>query len=260
MDYIVGAALAIGTLLLTKIAGFERDRSLYPVILLVVASYYDLFAAMAGGTALLAETAGFVVFAFASTIGFRTNLWIVAVALAGHGLFDWVHGLLIENPGTPAWWPMLCMSFDVVAGAFLAWQLLSGKIEASIRPSFGERIGSGVDAELAAAQAAELDGDPAAGFRRLERAHVLGQRSTVQHVRVHVRMLIWGARQRDLREVIGQLLRVVGAAVGTWLGFVPTGNTGGANVSAFKSMEIPADLTDQIVRARTTIASLSGGL
>lgn len=252
MDYFFGVTLAISTLLFTKITGFQRDRSLYPVILLVVASYYILFAVMAGGGVLLAESVGFAVFAFAATIGFRTNLWIVAVALAGHGLFDWFHEYLIENPGTPAWWPMFCMSFDVVAGVFLALQLLSGNIQASIRPSFGERIRSSVNAELAAAQTAQLDGDPAAGFRHLERSHILGQSSTVQHVRVHVRMLIWGARQRDFREVVGQLLRVVGAAAGTWLGLVPSGNTGGANVNGFQSMEIPADLTKQIVGARSS--------
>lgn len=133
MDYFVGVTLAISTLLFTKITGFQRDRSLYPVILLVIASYYELFAVMAGGGALLPESVGFAVFAFAATIGFRTNLWIVAVALAGHGLFDWFHEYLIENPGTPAWWPMFCMSFDVVAGAFLALQLLSGNIQVSSR-------------------------------------------------------------------------------------------------------------------------------
>jgi hypothetical protein len=50
-------------------------------------------------------------------------LWIVAVALASHGIFDAVHGFLVENPGVPAWWPAFCLSFDVGAGAYLAWVL-----------------------------------------------------------------------------------------------------------------------------------------
>ena len=44
------------------------------------------------------------------------------------------------------------------------------------------------------------------------------------------------------REIIGQLVRLVVAAPGTWTGRYPVGNTGGANVSALKPMPIPDDL------------------
>ena len=258
MEYLVGVALALGVGVATTLAGFDRDRSLYPAILVVVASYYDLFAVMNGGAALGWETGVTFAFALAATIGFRTNLWIVVVALAGHGLLDSIHGQLIGNAGVPAWWPMFCLSYDVMAAAYLAWRLLSGKIEAANTKSFGRRAGSHVDAELAAASAAELGGDPLAGFRRLERAHVLGQRSTVQHVRVHLRMLMWGIRHHDLREVVGQILRVIGAAAGTWVGFVPQGNTGGANVGAFKSMAIPEDFVRPIGSARASVPNAHG--
>ena len=50
------------------------------------------------------------------------------------------------------------------------------------------------------------------GFAHLERAHVLGQASTFLHVRTHLRMLSWAIRHRHLKEVVGQILRVVGAA------------------------------------------------
>jgi len=57
-------------------------------------------------------------------IGFKKSLWMTAVALAGHGVFDLFHHLLIQNPGVPAWWPGFCMSFDVVAGGLLASLLM----------------------------------------------------------------------------------------------------------------------------------------
>ena len=44
------------------------------------------------------------------------------------------------------------------------------------------------------------------------------------------------------REIVGQLVRLVVAAPGTWTGRYPVGNTGGANVSALKPMPIPDDL------------------
>ena len=104
-----------------------------------------------------------------------------------------------------------------------------------------------VDAELALASEQT---DPARCFRHLERAHILSQYATGDHVRVHVAMLRWAREQRDLREATGQIIRIIGAATKTAIGFVPTGNTGGANVSAIKPMPLPDDLAAIISRYR----------
>jgi hypothetical protein len=115
---------------------------------------------------------------------------------------------------------------------------------------FNKRIRPHVDAELAAAEAARLAGNAAASFAHLERAHVLGQASTVQHVRTHVRMLSWSVWQGDARELRGQLLRIVAAATKTAIGWIPHGNTGGANVSPIKPLPVPPDLAKLIAEAR----------
>jgi hypothetical protein len=146
---------------------------------------------------------------------------------------------------------MFCATFDAVAGFYLAGRLLSKRIDASDPLSFGNRIREYVDVELEASRAAELAGDASAAFHNLERAHILGQRSTVQHVRVHMAMLLWGLRNRKAHEVLGQLTRVIGAVTKTWIGLVPQGNTGGANVSPFKPMAIPDDLAELIDVARS---------
>ena len=96
--------------------------------------------------------------------------------------------------------------------------------------------------ERTAARQARQRDDAADEWRHLERAHVLSQPMAVAHVRTHVAMLGYGLRRRDGHEVVGQLLRVVVAAPGTWTGRYPVGNTGGANVSALKPMPIPDDL------------------
>lgn len=119
--------------------------------------------------------------------------------------------------------------------------------------SYGKRIGPAIDVELAAARSAESVGEESRAFRHLERAHVLGQASTFQHVRVHMRMLIWGFRYNRLNEMFGQVVRIIGAATKTWAGLVPHGNTGGANVSAFRSMAIPDDLASKIEAARKAL-------
>ncbi|MFC4729268.1 DUF3703 domain-containing protein [Coralloluteibacterium thermophilus] len=117
--------------------------------------------------------------------------------------------------------------------------------------SFSKRIRPYVDAELAAASDAERTGNSSAAFAHLERAHVLGQASTLHHVRVHWRMLIWGCRRRSVRECLGQVLRLAGAATKTAIGLVPAGNTGGSNVHPFKRMSIPPDLRLLIEEARS---------
>lgn len=115
--------------------------------------------------------------------------------------------------------------------------------------SFARHIAPDVDAELHAAALVE-SADAAQAFRHLERAHVLGQFATSHHVRVHARMLAWGWRQRDPCECAGQLLRIVGALTKTAFGWVPAGNTGGAGISPFKPLPVPADLAALIERAR----------
>ncbi|WP_440222156.1 DUF3703 domain-containing protein [Dokdonella sp. MW10] len=97
------------------------------------------------------------------------------------------------------------------------------------------------EAELVAAGEAEAGGSPDVAFAHLERAHILGQRKVFAHTLVHWRMFVHGLRRRDLREVLGQLPRMLAALTKT-LVWVPKGNTGGARVSAFRPMPVPADL------------------
>jgi hypothetical protein len=103
--------------------------------------------------------------------------------------------------------------------------------------------------ELAASEAAQ---DAQTKFAYLEPAHVLGQTSTVLHVIAHIRMAVWAIREQNVREFFGQFVRIIGATVATPFGWVPTGNTGGANVSPFKPLPIAADLAAEIESAHRT--------
>jgi hypothetical protein len=60
-------------------------------------------------------------FAIAAVVGFKSSAWIVVGALAGHGVFDALHGKVIENSGVPVWWPAWCLAYDLGAAASLAW-------------------------------------------------------------------------------------------------------------------------------------------
>jgi hypothetical protein len=132
MPVLIGtlAALAVG--MFATVSRLDRDRAFYPTVTIVIAAYYVLFAIMGGSTrALVLESLLGGVFAAAATLGFRRSLWVVVVALAAHGVFDFVHGAIVANPGVPTWWPAWCLTYDVVAAAYLAWLLKSGRVRAA---------------------------------------------------------------------------------------------------------------------------------
>jgi len=115
---------------------------------------------------------------------------------------------------------------------------------------FAHRIRPSVRLELDAASHTEVHGQAELAFRHLERAHVLGQAATFEHVRVHGRMFLWAARHRKAREALGQVWRLLAAALKTGLGWVPQGNTGGTNVSGLRRMPVPSDLQRILDSAR----------
>ncbi len=117
--------------------------------------------------------------------------------------------------------------------------------------SFTRKIRPYVEAELALARNEQFQHNEADAFAHLENAHVLGQASTRLHVKVHIMMLLWAVKQRNLGEFCGQLFRIIGAATKTVFGLVPHGNTGGANVSPFKAMPIKPKLARVIEKARS---------
>ncbi len=118
---------------------------------------------------------------------------------------------------------------------------------------FAKAIKPYVEAELSRAITARSQGLSAVEFSHLENAHVLGQESTYWHVKVHVLMLLWAIREKALGELVGQLLRIVGAAMTTAMGLVPQGNTGGVNVSPFKVMPIKPEHQKIIIEAKQTL-------
>jgi hypothetical protein len=125
MEYLIGALLGLAIGGFVTLSGFDRSRALYPAILIVIASYYCLFAVMGGsGMALWQDTAIATLFAGAAVIGFRTSLWVIVVALAAHGTMDLVHHHLVSNAGVPVWWPGFCSVIDIAIAAYLALSIV----------------------------------------------------------------------------------------------------------------------------------------
>jgi hypothetical protein len=128
MEYLVGILLAMATVVFAAVVGLDRERSFFATVAFVVATYYVLFAVMgASHKTLMVEIAIAIGFFLIAVIGFTGNFWLVAVALVGHGIFDFIRPGLIANPGVPRWWPGFCMAFDLILGGWLALRLLQRK-------------------------------------------------------------------------------------------------------------------------------------
>ena len=134
MPYAIGIVLALLSGLLMRLVRFDRDRAAYPIVMIVIALYYVLFAVVAGSSrSTVVESIIMAIFAAVAIVGFRSSLWLVVAALAGHGVMDLVHDRLVSNPGVPPWWPPFCMAYDVALAFILAWLLREGVVPARSR-------------------------------------------------------------------------------------------------------------------------------
>jgi hypothetical protein len=126
MEYFVAVILGVVVAGFAMVSGFDRDRSFYPTVLIVVGSYYALFAVMGANPhpSLEVEITAGLAFSILAVLGFRKSPWLVAAGIAGHGLFDFfIHPALVPNPGMPVWWPGFCGTIDLVLGGLLAIRL-----------------------------------------------------------------------------------------------------------------------------------------
>ena len=136
MEYVIGVILGFAVAGFSSVVGFDRDRSFYPTVLIVIAAYYVLFAAMGAPARIIGiETAIAGGFLLIAVLGYKNNPWLVAAGIAGHGLMDFVHHLFIYNAGMPEWWPGFCGAVDVTLGGLLAVQLMRARHVSSNRPA-----------------------------------------------------------------------------------------------------------------------------
>lgn len=126
MEYFLGFAIASVVSIIASLVGFDKERGFYAVVLIVIASYYVLFAAVGASLSTLAkELLPLTFFVFIAIVGFKRSQWLLVLGLAAHGVFDLLHPHLIDNPGVPIWWPGFCLTYDLTAALYLAWLLKS---------------------------------------------------------------------------------------------------------------------------------------
>ncbi|WP_130618492.1 hypothetical protein [Dyella amyloliquefaciens] len=138
MSIAIGIAMAVAMCLAARFIGFDRDRAFYPVLLIAIASYDLVFAALTQDAGVIvAEFLLAMVFIVMAVIGFRKWPVLVLLGLVGHAAADVVHPHMIANGGIPAWWPGFCAGFDVataVVFGFLLYAAIHAESHEKIDP------------------------------------------------------------------------------------------------------------------------------
>jgi hypothetical protein len=78
-------------------------------------------------------------------------------------------------------------------------------------------------------------------FYHFENAHILGQKFLIRHTISHYWMFLFGIKSKNIKETIGQILRMIASILFTFI-WVPKGNTGGTNISPIKKIPIRKEL------------------
>lgn len=86
-------------------------------------------------------------------------------------------------------------------------------------------------------------------WNHLERAHIIGQKYPYAHTYVHWKMLQFGIKIKSKKEVLGQIPRLIFGGVKSFVGVIPVGNPGGANVPPLKPFPIAKDVEDIFLKA-----------
>ena len=90
-------------------------------------------------------------------------------------------------------------------------------------------------------------------WNHLERAHIIGQKYPYAHTFVHWKMLQFGIKIKSGKEIIGQIPRLIFGGVKSFVGKIPIGNPGGANVPPLKPFPIEQELQNIFAKARIDI-------
>ncbi|MEQ8524724.1 MAG: hypothetical protein RIB15_08550 [Gracilimonas sp.] len=112
-----------------KIFRFEKDRSYFPTILIVIALVYILFAVMSSNVdVIIAEAVVATMFITGALYGSVNSLRMVAILLIVHGLYDFIHPHIFNYNTVPSWWPIFCLYVDVILGVWIFFRYNDRKV------------------------------------------------------------------------------------------------------------------------------------
>ncbi|GAC23673.1 hypothetical protein GMES_1374 [Paraglaciecola mesophila KMM 241] len=116
----IGAMVAVLIIGLAKLNKFDKDRSFFPTLTIVIASYYPLFGVLESRF-IWHEWMVFVLFTLITLYWYSRYTLAIGVLLIGHGLYDFAMHIGSVGNHIPQWWPMFCGALDVTLGSWVLW-------------------------------------------------------------------------------------------------------------------------------------------
>ncbi|HBS05563.1 MAG TPA: hypothetical protein DEA96_11390 [Leptospiraceae bacterium] len=117
MEFIAALIVTSSILGAGFLLGYNRDRSYYTTILIVIALIYVLFGFMEGtAQRILVESVIALIFIAAAILGERLSHMITGVFIILHGIFDVMHPQLLPGKVVPEWYPLFCLYVDLMLG------------------------------------------------------------------------------------------------------------------------------------------------
>jgi len=121
---ILGVVLALLFISFARTKGPRRETFLYSIGLIVAALFYVAFSFTgAGNQWLMIELIGLVVFTLIAVLGLRVSPWFLVLGWASHVWWDIFLHLVREQVFVPDWYPVACISFDLIVAAYIAAKL-----------------------------------------------------------------------------------------------------------------------------------------
>jgi hypothetical protein len=120
LQLLAGALACVLLILVSRALGRKGELRLYALSLIVAALIYVGFTTRGASSVwLVVELAGLVSFTFLAWLGLRISPWALALGWALHAAWDAFLHKLSDAPFVPGWYPLVCLSFDLVLALYI---------------------------------------------------------------------------------------------------------------------------------------------
>ena len=122
--FVFGALAAGGFIVFARRGGLRVERRVFAVGLAVAAALYMVFALIGWDVSgIRTEALGLAAFGMIALLGGRQWPWLLVIGWVLHVGWDVEMHLTTRTAYIGAWYPTLCISFDLAVAGYFGWRL-----------------------------------------------------------------------------------------------------------------------------------------
>lgn len=121
----LGAIFSLGLIVFTRRMNSQWEFLIYSVSLIIAALIYVGFALRGGALAWITlEVFGLAFFSVLAILGLKVSAWVLVFGWLLHPAWDVLLHLLPDVVFVPHWYPITCVSFDLLLAGYIAVRLI----------------------------------------------------------------------------------------------------------------------------------------